>query len=245
MTQEIEVKFLIDRKDIQLLDRHQQLKSLIRGEKQTKRVVSTYLDTPQLALKKSGVGFRLRQVGDGWVQTVKASGKGGGSLSARQEFESPIENGMPDWDALAESPFASLFADPEVRQTIIPMFVTDFERTKWYLELEDFTTLELAVDVGEIRAGEQVEPLCEMELELKGGNAQSLLKTAIALAETLPVTTEGRSKAARGYALVVKPEWKPVKGANLKLDPKATVSQGFAAMMRNCLEQVLANLVTR
>ncbi len=241
MAKEIEIKFVIDPEHIPLVLDHPTVKRLALGPAKKKQVVSTYLDSAAYDLRNQGIGFRVRRTPEGWVQTVKAKGSGAGSLHQREEFECPIIDDQPDYEQLAESPFAAHFADEAFRATLQPLFTTDFERTAWYLELEDFTTIEMVLDVGEIRAAGQTEPICEIELELKGGNPVSLMKTAIALAESLPCRAEFRSKAARAYNLIEPPTWTPVNAQPLKLNAKSPCSEGFAAMIDNCLSQVLAN----
>ena len=66
---------------------------------------------------------------------------------------------------------------------------------------DDASRVEASLDRGEIRSGERVEGLSELELELKAGTVPALFKLALKIAETAPVALEGRSKAERGYAL--------------------------------------------
>lgn len=58
-----------------------------------------------------------------------------------------------------------------------PLFSTDFNREKWLLEV-DGSQIELALDLGEVKAGEFAEPLCELELELVSGDTRAVLKLA-------------------------------------------------------------------
>ncbi|CAM2009338.1 CYTH and CHAD domain-containing protein [Acanthopleuribacter pedis] len=241
MAKEIEIKFVIDPDQVDRIIEHPMVNRLALGPPKKKHVVSTYLDSPDLSLRNKGIGFRVRKTPDGWVQTVKAKGSGAGSLHQREEFECPIADDQPDYEKLAESQFAEIFADAALRDQLAPLFVTDFERTAWYLELEDFTTIEMVLDLGEIRAGDQTEAIHEVELELKGGNPVSLMKVAIALAESFPCMAESRSKAQRAYNLLKEPTWKPQRARPLQLNEKESCSQGFAAMIENCLAQVLAN----
>ncbi|MBL9960649.1 CYTH domain-containing protein, partial [Klebsiella pneumoniae] len=58
-----------------------------------------------------------------------------------------------------------------------PLFSTDFWREKW-LVTEGKSRIEIAFDRGEIKAGEEQEPICELELELLEGDASDVLKLA-------------------------------------------------------------------
>ena len=42
------------------------------GDRRTKKLETVYYDTPDLRLRHRGVAYRVRNTGDGYVQTVKA-----------------------------------------------------------------------------------------------------------------------------------------------------------------------------
>jgi triphosphatase len=69
------------------------------------------------------------------------------------------------------------------------------------LALDDGTFAEVAWDEGAITAGERSHPVCEVELELRGGDPTALYCLAVKLHEDVPFTIESESKAARGYRL--------------------------------------------
>ena len=85
---------------------------------------------------------------------------------------------------------------------IKPIFETNFARTSWDLKLTEQLWVELAWDQGEIKVGDNVLPINEIELELKKGQlAYALFELAADLAYTIPLTIERNSKAWRGYQL--------------------------------------------
>ncbi|MDR8301033.1 CYTH domain-containing protein, partial [Acinetobacter baumannii] len=45
-----------------------------------------------------------------------------------------------------------------------PLFSTDFARERWVIQ-EGKSEIEIALDRGEVKAGEHQEPICELELE--------------------------------------------------------------------------------
>lgn len=57
------------------------------------------------------------------------------------------------------------------------------------------------MDEGEIKSGTYRTPICELELELKAGEPETLWSLAIALAEKIPLRPSDSSKASRGNAL--------------------------------------------
>jgi inorganic triphosphatase YgiF len=164
-------------------------------------LLSTYFDTPDKALMQFGVGLRLRQIGEQWLQTVKCSGEAINGLHQRKEWEHQLEGPEFDTSRLAETALAPLLKQPEVWQAIAPIFTTDFERCVIPLELEDGTIVEMAYDRGEVRAGQRRAAIHEIELELKQGNIEKVQQFAAELQAALPLQYSDISKAGQGYAL--------------------------------------------
>jgi triphosphatase len=65
----------------------------------------------------------------------------------------------------------------------------------------DGAELELAVDRGCIEAGGRREPISEIEIELKRGEAGALTDVVERLARSVPAAYGARTKPDRGYAL--------------------------------------------
>ena len=166
-----------------------------KGEK---RVISTYYDTPDYQLRKGKIGFRVRQNGDRWVQTVKGMGKQVGGLSTRSEHETDISGNAPELDKLAGSPFEGLIRS--VAGNIAPVFVTDFQRQKWIVARGE-TQIEMVLDDGVVHDNNTRLPILEIELELLSGNTETMLEVAVELASGVDFVSEPLSKAARGYGL--------------------------------------------
>lgn len=145
------------------------------------------------------IALRLRQAGGHWIQTVKGGGKVEEGLHQRPEWEVPVANDILDFDKLSVSPWHSFFT-PDIQSRLIPIFVTDFWRTIWLMELSN-SLIELALDTGEIQAKNKQVPICEVELELKSGVPESLFDLARELRKSIALQPEDRSKADRGYML--------------------------------------------
>lgn len=64
---------------------------------------------------------------------------------------------------------------------------------------EGKSRIEIALDLGEVKAGEFQEPICELELELLEGDASDVLKLARKLVSQPGLRQGSLSKAARGY----------------------------------------------
>ena len=101
--------------------------------------------------------------------------------------------------------------------------------------------IELTIDKGAITAGRQSSPICEVELELKRGDAAELFKVARALAEQVPVQLAVVSKSERGYALVAGKKPGAVRAAPVAVPPDANCQAAFQIIARSCLNQLIAN----
>lgn len=238
---ETELKLGVDPKDAVRLLRHPFLKQHTRGRARSQPVHSVYYDTPDLDLWRRRLTLRLRRVGKHWVQTVKGGGAVNAGLHQRREWEIPVAGPEPDFPVLAGSELAGLLADPAIRDRLAPAFVTEFTRTTRLLELAPGECVEFCFDRGSVsRDGQQI-PLCEIELELKSGNAAQLFDLALAIQEIVPVRVENRSKAERGYALARPDGRVPVKATAPELAPEMDSARAFRAIVANCLSHWQAN----
>ena len=123
--------------------------------------------------------------------------------------------------------------------------MTEVTRTIFAIEPLPGTQIEAAVDEGEIRAvdKDRAEPVSEVELELKGGEAAALYDLAAQLLEIAPLRIQTRSKSERGYRLVECGDAAPpaVHAEPVILDPDMTVESALKKIGRSCLAQLLRN----
>ncbi|MDP2056767.1 MAG: CYTH and CHAD domain-containing protein, partial [Thiobacillus sp.] len=202
-------------------------------------LITRYFDTPEFALSAQGVALRVRRVGRRWLQTLKTEGERCGGLSQRAEYEMAIARGTPDWTRF---PAEALALVPEVlRAQLVPVFETHFRRTAWLLKGKGSAQIEVALDVGEVRAGERSQPICEIELELKAGQPDALFALALDWAQQLDCVPLDISKAERGVRLAHGEGAAPVKSAPVALSSDMSVEDGFAAICQACLAQFQAN----
>lgn len=235
--QEIELKLALEADQLEAFKR---LMARRRVTPTTHPLLTRYFDTPDFALGDLGLALRLRCVGRRWIQTLKSEGERHGGLSVRAEYETPVSGEALDFSRLPPAARA-LIPGPLIEQ-LEPMFETRFTRTAWLLRARSGAKIEVALDVGEIRAGADSRPLCEIELELKSGRAEALLDWALALTKQISLLPLDISKAERGIQLARGLEAAPVRAGAIKLDPEMTVEVGFAAICRTCLAQFQANL---
>ena len=123
----------------------------------------------------------------------------------------------------------------------MPRFTTDFERIEVPLAWDDGTRAALCVDSGTIQNTTRGQPLCEVELEHAQGNLERLFEVAIALAASVPLAIETRSKAQRGFALSQAKKSAPVRAESVLLARDMSAADALTAILRNCLRQVESN----
>ncbi|HUX29499.1 MAG TPA: CHAD domain-containing protein [Thiobacillus sp.] len=203
-------------------------------------LVTRYFDTPNFALSAQGVALRVRRIGRRWLQTLKTEGERHGGLSHRAEYEMAVTRGSPDWTRFP--PEAQAWVPEALRAQLAPAFETRFYRTAWLIKGRGGAQIEVALDVGEVRAGERSQPICEIELELKAGQPDALFALALVWAGRLDCLPFDVSKAERGVRLAHGEGAEPVKSVPLALDRAMSVEDGFAAIVQACLAQFQANL---
>ncbi|HEY1431493.1 MAG TPA: CYTH domain-containing protein, partial [Stellaceae bacterium] len=142
---EVELKLAARSEDLPALKRA--LMAMARVSAQ-QRLISTYYDTPDSALKQRGLTLRVRDQGGHFLQTVKEGDLASGDLLSRGEWEDAVAESRPDPDAAQSGPRL-----PEgVAADLRPFFVTEVTRTIFAIEPLPGTEIEAAVDEGEIRA---------------------------------------------------------------------------------------------
>ena len=158
---------------------------------------TVYYDTPDSALSRRAYTLRQRMENGLSVCTLKVpSGTYG-----RGEFEincPAIETAIPELCKL--SGIADLPALLE--KGITPICGAKFTRIAKTVVFPDFTA-ELALDSGVLTGGGKEIPLCEIELELKEGNAEALVAFGKQLAEEYALVPESKSKFYRARALAM------------------------------------------
>jgi len=205
------------------------------------RLISTYYDTPDLTLKRRGLSLRVREQGDRFIQTVKSGDPSSFDVLTRGEWEDELAEGYPDPNAAQSGEHL-----PDgIAGDLQPFFATDVTRTTFAIEPTPATRIEAAIDQGEIRvAGDgAAEPISEIELELKSGDAAALYDVALQLLDVAPIRIEPRSKSERGYQLGDEAETaSPVVHAEpIALDPAMTVEAALQEIGRACLAHLLHN----
>lgn len=206
-------------------------------------VSNAYYDTANERLRRAGVALRLRRDGKRRLQTLKVEADGA-AFSTRAEWEIPAPGGRLEVGAFPREEILAATGLDVVRlaRQLRPCFETRFARRSAPVIVDGATRAEISIDRGYVAAGERREPINEVELELKAGDAGSLLRYAGQLAKPLGLALEFESKAERGYRLVAGEAFPPPrKWRRPKLGEIATPSEAFRAIFSAALTQAGAN----
>ncbi len=243
---EVELKLVLDPKFKAALLRHPLLNGQTASKPHEQTVSDTYFDTPDLQLRQSNIGLRIRRVNGGWVQNIKGDGTVHGGLHARNEWESPVSGFAPELGRLRD-----VVDDKKTRRNVRaaaskgkglePIFTTKGKRTAWELHPDASNHIECVLDQGRLECGGQNSSINEIELELKSGDPTRLFDLALALQQDIPLQIGNRSKADRGYTLLQATPPAAVKAARLVLTSTMSVERAFQEIAFNTMGQIQDN----
>ncbi len=232
---EVELKFLLAEADFSAAQRWAVLET---SAPRTQRLKAIYFDTPEGDLMRHGVVLRTRAEGRRRVVACKWHGEFGGGVFERGEREAPCVTAEPD-PALLGADVARMIAELSAGRALAPVSATEVKRIAYRLR-HGTSEIEIAFDSGVIEAGEQREPVREVEMELKSGDPGALYAVGIAFAEAFAVRIGGLSKAERG-ALLRAGSPPPVRRAAAVLSGAPTIDAAIGAVMQGCLGQFVGN----
>ncbi|HWR43664.1 CYTH and CHAD domain-containing protein [Sporomusa sp.] len=162
---------------------------------------TTYYDTADQRLLKSRLSYRLRLADGQWTATVKADGTSDGGLHQRTEYNMPADSPLPSIEPFLTTDIGDRLAEAAGDTPLEPIFSTHFERHLLDIITPDGSSIELALDHGEILAGDKQQKILELELELKAGHSKALIWLGAALSEEFPLLPEQDSKLYRATLL--------------------------------------------
>ncbi|MDE1146089.1 MAG: CYTH domain-containing protein [Azospirillaceae bacterium] len=246
---EVEVKLAATPAALAKLAALPQLAKISEGGARTRHQVTTYHDTPDLALAAQGMALRVRVQGGRRIQAMKTwrSDAGTAAAAGRREWEWELapEGDGPDLTLLP--PTLAGLLPAAAWTTVAPRFTTDIERTALLLHPDTRTTIELALDRGQVRLagdtgdGDTVWPVAEVELELKDGRVAALFEVAALLHHHVPLRLTTGSKADAGLRLLTGKPATAVPAQPVTLTPVTTVAEGFRHAARQALSHLLDN----
>ena len=233
---EMEVKLEVAPARVASLEKIPLVRALKARPRRTTEI-SVYFDTDKHKLRKKGLLLRVRRIGNHYIQTIKANGQAG--LLERSEWETEISGEQPDL-SLAEGTALAPLVNGKLRRRLRPQFETRVQRTTYPLA-DDRRAIALTIDRGKIDTGTRSAPLCEIELELKRGNATELFDVARELSAALAAQLAFKSKSERGYELVTDARDVPVKAAPVHIAAGMSARDGFRTIGRACFRQIVDN----
>lgn len=160
------------------------------------KLVNRYYDTPDRQLNKHKIALRIREKEGKFFQTLKTKGSSVGGLHQRNEWEWSLARDALDLSLLAGTAWPEVL----IGQPLAPLFETNFVRQQMMLNWGD-SSIEVALDRGEVFSGGQMMPIQELELELLSGSHRDILSLARQMAQTIPFHVSDVSKGERGYYL--------------------------------------------
>jgi inorganic triphosphatase YgiF len=203
--------------------------------------VTTYFDTADYLLDRTGLTLRVRRNGNVHTQTVKSRATDRGISTDRNEWEWRIGQNKPDVGRLAATRALAKAAEA-IKDSLQPIFVTDIRRTVRLLRLDDNTVVEVAIDEGSIEAGLAREPVSELELELKSGSILPVYEFAAKLQALAPMWISAESKAVRGWHLRTGQTEGGHLGQMPKLGRSVQAALGFREILGGALGHLVANI---
>ena len=233
MAQEIELKFIVDNAGVETLRNH--LNTLDAEHTPATQLLNIYYETADNWLRRHDMGLRIRGDNGRYEMTMKIAGRTVGGLHQRPEYNIDISTPELALDKLPAEVWPNGEMPEGLAEQVQPLFSTDFLREKWVVS-QGKSRIEVALDLGDVKAGEHQEAICELELELLNGETADVLALAKQLAETGLLRQGSLSKAARGYHLAQGNEARAMKPLTiLSLPPKATVGQALEAALEKAL----------
>ncbi len=236
--QEIEIKFRLEKAAVENVLKFRLFKDATISP--GRELVSIYYDTAERDLQRRAIALRIRKKGRAAaVIGVKWGVNASAGVFARGEVEVACPAGTPDMQLFDAATQARL-VDAVAGRALAPLFETRAKRRVARLR-HRHSDIEIALDEGQIIAGEARLPLTELELELKSGNLQDLLDCASALALEPGLQLDFESKSAQGYRLVSGqvPMWQ--KATNLELSADVSFDDLLAAVISHTLSHFVAN----
>jgi inorganic triphosphatase YgiF len=234
MRKEIELKFEVTPRDLRKL---RAARVLRRKPLTEENLVSVYFDTPKHTLARNDVTLRVRHNGDNRLQTIKSGGLA--SSFRRGEWEHEIKSDVPNLRQVRDTALEPLLTK-KLKRRLKPVFETHIHRTSVPVR-KNGTRIEVALDEGQVRAGQRSAPISELELELKRGKPGDIFKLAHEMGKLAPATLSLKSKSERGYDLIENKPAKAVGAEKIRLQRGMNTADAFRIIGRSILRQIAGN----
>ena len=173
---------------------------------------TVYYDSDHHLLREKGASLRVRAIRDnGYIHTIKCKADVKSGLHQRYEWNWETDESVFSAKAFGEHAISN--GDPEsilygllkeIRDIeLAELFRTVFSRISFLTGYGD-SLLEIAIDYGVIRANDQEDSICEMEIELKEGDVRDVIALGDEILSHSSAVLNSRSKYSRGFDLLKK-----------------------------------------
>lgn len=197
---EIELKLAIsDRKELAKLQEALNENAAFEFQERV-AMKAMYFDTPELALTKRKLAYRIRRENERLLATLKGGGSAAGGLHKRLELNVGVSSEMPDLRIFAATEGAQLLDGLQLDGALHEIVRTEFMRNV-YLWRSDAGIIEVALDDGWIYGGAKSSAILELELELKNGAESELHRLAAYFQAHFILYAADKSKFLRGMEL--------------------------------------------
>lgn len=173
-----------------------------------RKLTARYYDSEDQRLAAKRIALRVRAQDGSLVQTVKAGRTMLGGFHQASEIEAPVSSWQPAFDSIGDPAIRTEVEAALDGAPLALQFETDVRRQLWVVQ-HDHGLVEVALDRGEIRAGELRDPVLEFEFELLEGSPEAVFELAADLLGGTAVLLDLPSKAGRGQALRRGKAWRP------------------------------------
>lgn len=243
---DIELKFVVSEDASRTVWQRARLLGYCERTPKGRSLRSVYFDTKDNALHKAGISLRVRRSGRQWIQSVKRRSTSKGEFSRWQEVENPVAGEAIALDAIADEGLRREIVGRMRGGPLVAVCETRIRRTAGEIRSGNGTRAEMAVDTGEIAAGERVAGLHEVEIELIEGNADDLFQLAKALFPSGGLRFSRHSKGSRGRMLAseghIEPPLDPRGAEAVGLLKSETVERAARDILRECRQQIATNI---
>jgi triphosphatase len=225
MSADIELKLALSPKQLAKLRRHALLRGYMRPGANRTKLIKTYYDTAKFLLRENSIVLGLERAGDRQMQTIAPSGVE--TATAAME----VNGDAPDVKRIPDRRWRKLLAQGGRDGKLSPIFTTEVEHNRLPLQVDD-SRIDLALDVGRIRANGREQPICEARLALVAGQPERLYQLALDLHDLVPFHLEHRDRVGRGYSLLADSGAPALKAIEVSFAPDATVGEAFYAVAK-------------
>lgn len=228
--QESVIRLRLSAEAARVLVRRPPIHDWLAGRPRSRRLAATYYDTADEALGKSGIALSVK-AGDRQRTQIAASDA--------VSVSSVLAAGAgPDLARIRDADLRARALHLVSGASMAPVFQADIKICAYPLAIEG-VPVEMATSVGQISASDIVDGF--VEVAFRAADRMAAYNAAEALATAVPVSVERRDFITRGYALAHGRRAQATLARDVTLDGAWSARRGFAAILRNCLDQFAAN----